>query len=180
MGYENVILVDQHDNMLGTMEKIAAHRAGKLHRAISVFVFNTKGELLLQQRAEHKYHSGGKWSNTCCSHPRLGENILDAAKRRLKEEMGLECQLDSAFSFIYNVDLDNGLSEHEYDHVYVGVTDMEPQPDEVEVAGFTYLPLNKTESDLFQNPDKYTIWFRICFDRIAKVYNQLLKNGAFA
>lgn len=176
MNYENVILVDEHDNMLGTMEKIAAHRAGKLHRAISVFVFNSKGGLLLQQRAEQKYHSAGKWSNTCCSHPRIGEKTPDAAKRRLKEEIGIECELSHAFSFIYNVDLGNGLSEYEYDHVYVGISDAEPQPNDNEVANFSYLSLKQTESDLFKNPEKYTIWFRICFDRVVKFYNELQKK----
>lgn len=180
MNNESVILVDQHDNILGTMEKIAAHRAGKLHRAISVFVFNSKGELLLQQRAGHKYHSGGKWSNTCCSHPRPGEKTADAATRRLREEMGLDCQLYYAFSFIYNTDLGEGLSEHEYDHVYVGITDTLPKPDKEEVAEFTYLSLSEIEADLFQNPEKYTIWFRICFDRIVKAYDKLLKNEPFA
>ncbi len=176
MSYESVILVDQHDNMLGTMEKMAAHRMCKLHRAISVFIFNPTGELLLQQRSQHKYHSGGKWSNTCCSHPRPGENTLDAAKRRLKEEMGIACQLDFAFSFIYNADLDDSISEHEYDHVYIGITDSMPKPDKEEVSGFAYLSLSEIESDLFQNPDKYTIWFRICFDQMVKGYHRLLKN----
>ncbi|MBS1521920.1 MAG: isopentenyl-diphosphate Delta-isomerase [Bacteroidetes bacterium] len=179
MNYESVILVDQHDNMVGTMEKIAAHRVGKLHRAISVFVFNSKGELLLQQRAAHKYHSGEKWSNTCCSHPRPGETAPDAAKRRLKEEMGLDCRLNYVFSFIYHADLGDGLSEHEYDHVYIGITDSTPQPDKDEVTGFTYSSLDEIESDLFQNPEKYTIWFNICFDRIVKGYHKILKNESF-
>ncbi|HVW99687.1 MAG TPA: isopentenyl-diphosphate Delta-isomerase [Candidatus Babeliaceae bacterium] len=176
MSYNSVVLVDQHDNMIGTMEKIAAHRSGKLHRAISVFVFNSDGELLLQRRAEGKYHSGGKWSNTCCSHPRPGENSLDAAKRRLKEEMGLVCRLNHAFSFIYNVELENGLSEHEYDHVFIGTTDTLPEPEKSEVAAFQYLSSSETASDLLKNPKKYTIWFRICFDQVVNAYNQFVEK----
>lgn len=173
MSYEIVILVDENDHIVGTMEKIDAHRSGKLHRAISVFVFNAKGELLLQQRAHNKYHSGGKWSNTCCSHPRPGEQTKDAAQRRLSEEMGLSCELEPAFNFIYNAELDNGLSEHEYDHVYIGTTSVEPQPNKLEVAAYKYLSLEDIESDLTRAPEKYTIWFRICFERVIKYYKEL-------
>jgi len=166
MIYEEVILVDENDNMIGTMEKIAAHKVAILHRAISVFIFNSKGEMLLQKRARHKYHCGGKWTNTCCSHPRPGEQTADAAMRRLQEEMGLQCKLEHIFSFTYHAIFDNGLYEHEYDHVYIGVTDMAPMPNALEVEGFAYLKPEEVESDIFQNPQKFTPWFKICFNRV--------------
>ncbi|MBS1526927.1 MAG: isopentenyl-diphosphate Delta-isomerase [Bacteroidetes bacterium] len=166
MACENVILVDKEDTMMGTMEKMAAHRSAKLHRAISVFVFNAKGEFLLQQRARNKYHSGGKWSNTCCSHPRPGEQNIDAAKRRLREEMALECELKHAFSFVYRAELGNGLFEHEYDHVYIGTTDTLPIPNTDEVADFAYVSADQIERELFQKPDAYTAWFKMCFGRV--------------
>jgi len=166
MAYENVILVDINDNMVGTMEKMAAHKAGKLHRAISVFIFNTKGDMLLQKRTSHKYHSGGKWSNACCSHPRPGERTEDAAVRRLEEEIGLQCDLDHAFSFTYQAALDNGLYEHEYDHVYIGVTDMVPVPNTSEVDVCSYFSPEEVERTVFQNPQLLTPWFRICFERV--------------
>lgn len=173
MGYESVILVDQRDNALGTMEKAAVHRLGRLHRAISVFVFNADGELLLQQRAKNKYHSGGKWSNTCCSHPKPGELTGDAARRRLKEEMGLDCELEPAFSFIYHAELDNGYSEYEFDHVFIGTTSALPQPDELEVAAFSYRRLDDISLDMASSPEKYTVWFKECFGQVVKYYNQI-------
>ncbi|MEO8885513.1 MAG: isopentenyl-diphosphate Delta-isomerase [Mucilaginibacter sp.] len=165
---ENVILVDEDDNAHGVMEKLQAHRLGELHRAISVFVFNSAGEFLLQRRAAGKYHSAGKWSNTCCSHPRPGEANLDAALRRLKEEMGIHCHLDHQFSFIYRAELENGLIEHEYDHVFMGITDIEPVPDPTEVAGYHYMNSSDLAADISQNPDSYTEWFKLCFERIGK------------
>ena len=124
---EEVILVDSNDVELGTMEKMEAHRnGGRLHRAFSVFVFNTKGELLLQRRAHHKYHSGGLLTNTCCSHPRPGETVIEAGNRRLREEMGMECKLVELFSFEYKADLDSGMTEWELDHVLIGLSDVEP------------------------------------------------------
>lgn len=166
MAYESVILVDEEDNMIGTMEKMAAHRSAMLHRAISVFIFNSKGNMLLQKRAGHKYHSGGKWSNACCSHPRAGERSVDAAVRRLQEEMGIQCGLVHAFSFTYCATLDNGLYEHEYDHVYIGSTDIVPLPNDQEVEGFIYLSPEEVERDMFRNPGAFTPWFKICFERV--------------
>ncbi|MGZ3753357.1 MAG: isopentenyl-diphosphate Delta-isomerase [Mucilaginibacter sp.] len=166
MGSEIVILVDKRDNMLGTMEKIAAHRAGKLHRAFSVFIFNSEGELLLQQRALHKYHSAGKWSNACCSHPRPGEENISAAKRRLKEEMGLACELVHGFNFIYKADVGDGLYEHEFDHVFFGTTDTRPLLDPLEVVAYKFISPEDLQTQLSQNPDEYTEWFKICFDRV--------------
>lgn len=166
MAYESVVLVDEEDNMTGTMEKMAAHRLARIHRAISVFIFNSKGDMLLQKRAGHKYHSGHKWSNACCSHPRPGEQPMDAAIRRLEEEMGMHCRLEHAFSFTYRVALDNDLYEHEYDHVYIGTTDMIPVPNPQEVEWFLYLSPEEVERYLFQNPQWFTSWFKICFERV--------------
>ena len=167
MYVEEVILVDKNDFEVGTMEKMEAHRdGGTLHRAFSVFVSNTDGDLLLQRRAEHKYHSGGLWTNTCCSHPRPGETVREAANRRLVEEMGMECKLVELFSFEYKAELDGGMTEWELDHVLLGLSDVEPQINPDEVAEFKYMPLSEIDSDLKSNPDNYTEWFKICFKRV--------------
>ena len=167
MYVEEVILVDKNDVEVGTMEKMEAHRdGGTLHRAFSVFVSNTDGDLLLQRRAEHKYHSGGLWTNTCCSHPRPGETVREAANRRLVEEMGMECRLVELFSFEYKAELDGGMTEWELDHVLLGLSDVEPQINPDEVAEFKYMPLSEIDSDLKSNPDNYTEWFKICFKRV--------------
>ena len=166
MTSDYVILVDKNDSALGTMEKLAAHQLGKLHRAFSVFIFNNKGQLLLQQRAHDKYHSAGKWSNTCCSHPRPGEQNIEAAKRRLKEEMGLECELTYGFNFIYRTDFSNDLIEHEFDHVFFGTTDALPVINPQEVADYTFMSLDELNEKLKQDPDEYTEWFKICFERV--------------
>ena len=164
---ESVILVNDKDMETGVMEKMEAHLTGTLHRAISVFVFNSRGEFLLQQRAHEKYHSGGKWSNTCCSHPRPGESPNSAANRRLKEEMGITCKLIHWFSFTYRAELDHGLVEHEFDHVFIGVTDDEPSPNASEVAAFKYITRDNLEREIKGNPDQYTEWFKLCFERIS-------------
>ncbi len=135
---ENVILVDSADNAPGTMEKMEAHRQGALHRAFSIFLFNSRGQLLLQQRAMEKYHSGGLWTNTCCGHPRPGEETLEAGKRRLIEETGIATELDALFSFVYRHEFANGLAEYEYDHVLIGFSDEAPQPDPEEIADYRY------------------------------------------
>jgi isopentenyl-diphosphate delta-isomerase len=171
---EQVILVDIEDNVLGTMEKMDAHVLGKLHRAFSVFIFNKAGELLLQQRALNKYHSGGKWTNTCCSHPRLGEETLDAANRRLSEEMGMKCELQYAFNFTYKAELLDGIEEHEYDHVYFGVSDELPVPDPEEVSAYKYLSMNLLSKDIEQNPEDYTEWLKICFKQVQDSTKRLL------
>ena len=170
---DSVILVDEFDNMLGTMEKMAAHRLGKLHRAFSVFIFNRKGQLLLQQRALDKYHSGGKWTNTCCSHPSPGEKTIDAANRRLGQEMGLKCKLDHVFNFVYRADMLNGISEHEYDHVFVGICDDVPMPDPDEVAAYEYVNMNLLSKELKEIPERYTEWLKICFDQIMECYQTI-------
>lgn len=170
---ETVILVDRDDQQTGTMEKMEAHIQGKLHRAFSVFIFNKKGELLLQRRADGKYHSGGKWTNTCCSHPRPGEITLEAAHRRLEEEMGMACELNFVFSFIYCTTIQDELIEHEYDHVFFGVTDELPVPDPDEVSAFKYTTMAQLAAGLKNNPDDYTQWLAICFDEVMAHYQQL-------
>jgi isopentenyl-diphosphate delta-isomerase len=157
----------------GTMDKMAAHTSGTLHRAFSVFIFNSRGQLLLQQRAMDKYHSGGLWTNTCCSHPRLGEMNLDAAHRRLIEEMGMDCELTELFQFSYRHEFDNGLIEHEYDHVFIGVSNQAPQPNPAEVADYQYMDTDVLVFELIEHPDKYTAWFKICLDQVIESYYQI-------
>ncbi|RSC93790.1 isopentenyl-diphosphate Delta-isomerase [Tenacibaculum singaporense] len=169
---EQVILVDQQDNPIGLMEKIEAHEKALLHRAFSVFVFNDKNELMLQQRAAEKYHSPLLWTNTCCSHQRDGETNVEAGKRRLQEEMGFSCELEEVFSFIYKAPFDNGLTEHEYDHVMIGRFNDEPIINPEEVASYKWMPLEEVKNDIENHPEKYTAWFKIIFkesyDKISK------------
>ncbi|CAM1365820.1 isopentenyl-diphosphate Delta-isomerase [Tenacibaculum xiamenense] len=160
---EQVILVDEQDNPVGMMEKIEAHEKALLHRAFSVFVFNKKGELMLQQRAKEKYHSPLLWTNTCCSHQRMGETNLEAGKRRLQEEMGFSCDLEEVFSFIYKAPFDNGLTEHELDHVMVGKYEDDPLINREEVEAFKWMPLNEVKEDIDNKPELYTEWFKIIF-----------------
>lgn len=161
---ENVVLVDRQDNKLGLMEKMKAHEEGLLHRAFSVFLFNEKGQTLLQQRADHKYHSGGLWTNTCCSHPRDGESYYEGAKRRLVEEMGIQTSdLKKAFHFIYKAALDNDLTEHELDHVFVGYYDKDPAINPDEVKSFKWMTIEEVSRDIQNHPEKYTEWFKIIF-----------------
>tara|TARA_B100000989_G_scaffold43231_1_gene27535 strand:+ start:145 stop:663 length:519 start_codon:yes stop_codon:yes gene_type:complete len=167
---EKVILVDKLDNPIGEMEKQEAHVKGLLHRAFSIFIFNDKEEILLHQRAHHKYHSGGLWTNTCCSHPRPGEHIHDAANRRLVEEMGMVCTLKEQFSFIYKAKLDNDLFEHELDHVFFGKSSEKPVLNKDEVADYKYLSIKSIQQDLIDNPGRYTAWFKICFDEVVQNY----------
>lgn len=174
---EEVILVNSNDQPIGTMPKLQAHIEGKLHRAFSVFIFNRSGELLLQQRALDKYHSAGKWTNTCCSHPRPGEETILAAKRRLKEEMGMECELRPVFSFSYLAKFENGLTENEYDHVYFGFSEAMPQPDPKEVANFRYINMEELESSLMEEEEKYTAWLKICFKELKIHYKKEQSNG---
>lgn len=166
---EHVILVDEQDRETGQMEKLEAHQKALLHRAISVFIFNTKGEMLLQQRALHKYHSAGLWSNTCCSHPRPGESNDAAATRRLIEEMGMRCTLTRRFAFIYKVQLEKGLSEHEYDHVFVGNSDTEPRINPEEVMAYRWIGLPQLREELAKQPEQFTFWFRILCERLDQI-----------
>lgn len=169
---EEVILVDENDTPIGTMPKLEAHLEGKRHRAFSVFIFNSSGELLLQQRALDKYHSAGKWTNTCCSHPRPGELTIDAATRRLKEEMGMECEINPVFSFSYCAEVENGLIENEYDHVYFGSTDALPIPNPEEVAAFKYMTMEALQLSLVDYPAVYTEWLKICFEQVMVHYRK--------
>lgn len=163
---EEVILVNEQDEVLGTMEKLQAHEKGALHRAISVFIFNSNNELLLQRRATHKYHSGGLWSNTCCSHPRLNEKTVDAAHRRLAEEMGMKSELEFKFRFQYKSDMPNGLIENEVDHIFFGYSDELPLMNLDEVDQFQYISLNKLKIDILNSPNNYTSWFLKLIDRV--------------
>jgi len=158
---EQVILVDEHDNEIGTMEKMEAHQKGLLHRAFSVLIFNSKGELLLQKRADSKYHSGGLWTNTCCSHPQPGETMEQAGKRKLMQEMGLTCELSFSHKFIYKVQLDNNLIEHEWDYILIGYFDGSPAINMSEAQAWKYQSLKAIQNDAFQNPDQYTCWFKL-------------------
>lgn len=168
-----LILVDENDKQVGTAEKMEAHlNGGKLHRAFSIFVFNDKGETLLQKRAMTKYHSKGKWSNTCCSHPYVGDTLLGAAHRRLKEEMGFDCDLEEAFSFIYHADVGNGLTENEFDHVVFGRFNGKPNINKNEASDYKWIDLKSLKSDLGKNPDNYTPWVRICIDKVIDAYNK--------
>ncbi len=170
---EQVILVDHEDRQIGLEEKLKAHQnGGKLHRAFSIFVFNSKGETMLQQRAQSKYHGGGLWSNTVCSHPRLGETPLDAAHRRLQEEMGFDCDMREVFAFEYEAKMDKGLTEHEYDHVIFGNYDHAPKPNPEEVQAWKWIGLDELKGDIAKNPDSYTPWLRIVMDDIIKHYRQ--------
>lgn len=163
---EQVILVDQQDREIGVAEKLEAHRKGKLHRAFSVFLFNAKDEMLLQQRAAEKYHSGGLWSNACCSHPRPGEQTEAAARRRLREEMGISCNLNKAFDFIYRAEFDNGLIEHELDHVFIGRYDGAALPDPGEVMAHRWVSIDTLKKDLAIAPENFTAWFKIAVHKV--------------
>ena len=163
-----VILVDENDNPIGTMPKMEAHEKAMLHRAFSVFILNTNDEVLLQQRANDKYHSAGLWTNTCCSHPHPGEDTLGAARRRLKEEMGMEADLQFVFKFMYKAPFDNLLTEHEIDHVFIGKTDQLPVINPEEVASYKYMKPEEIKLDMEQNPQSYTVWFRIIFNEFYK------------
>lgn len=165
---EQVIVVDSRNRELGVMDKTEAHKLGVLHRALSVFIFNSKGEMLIHRRAMGKYHSSGLWSNTCCSHPRPGEAVADAANRRLKEEMGVSASLTEVFEFIYKADLGNGLYEHEADHVFIGTTDEEANPDASEVMEWKWMDVTAISNDMDANPTNYTIWFQLIFKDVVK------------
>ena len=161
---EQVILVDECDRELGASEKLSAHTEGALHRAFSVFIFDGAGRLLLQRRARGKYHSGGLWSNTACGHPRPGEATAEAARRRLREEMSLDCELREAFEFIYRAQLDGALVEHEYDHVFVGTNDAEPAPDPTEVEEWRWVSMSDLRKGLRDEPHRYSYWLKVAVE----------------
>ncbi|PBQ31243.1 isopentenyl-diphosphate delta-isomerase [Sphingobacteriaceae bacterium] len=163
---EEVILVNEQDQELGTMEKMEAHVKGLLHRAFSVFIFNSKKELLIQQRALSKYHSPALWTNTCCSHPRPGEKTHDAALRRMREEMGMETTLEHMSSFIYKTTFENGLTEFEYDHIYTGKSNEDPIINPKEVNAYKWMSLDDIKSDLKTHPEIYTYWFKLAIEKL--------------
>lgn len=165
---EYVVLVNENDTQIGIMEKMAAHIVPRLHRAFSIFIFNSKGELLLQQRAFSKYHSPGLWTNTCCSHPRNGESLEQATARRLQEEMGMTCDMHEVFTFIYKAPVGLGLIEHEFDHVWFGQSDDIPVINPDEVASYRYMDLDAIAEDLKKHPESYTEWFKISFEEVRK------------
>jgi len=161
---EQVILVDTNDNPIGTMNKMEAHEKAVLHRAFSVFILNDKNEVMLQQRAAHKYHSPLLWTNTCCSHQRVGETNIEAGKRRLFEEMGFTADLKELFHFIYKAPFDNGLTEHELDHVMIGYSNENPVINPEEVESWKWMSIEAIKEDMIVNPNDYTVWFKIIFD----------------
>ena len=173
MKKENVVLVDRNDNPMGLMPKLEAHQKGVLHRAFSVFILNQKGQLMLQRRALDKYHSPGLWTNTCCSHPRESESNIEAGVRRLKEEMGFTTPLKSMFSFIYKSKFDNGLTEHEFDHVLLGYYDKPPFINAIEVSEWKWMSLEKIILEIKNKPEDFTVWFKIIFERF---YNHIYKT----
>lgn len=166
MEKEFVILVDKHDQEIGLMEKMEAHEKALLHWAISVCIFNSQGEWLLQRRALSKYHSGGLWANTCCTHPKPNETSEEAAHRRLQQEMGMESEIKELFSFTYKEALDHELSEHEIDHVFVGVTNQKPVINVDEVDSYKYISYEDLEKDINSNPQNYTVWFKEIYKKI--------------
>ncbi|MNP05417.1 Isopentenyl-diphosphate Delta-isomerase [compost metagenome] len=165
-----VMLVDEDDQPVGEMEKLEAHEKGLLHRAVTVYVFNSRHELLLQQRAADKYHCGGLWSNTCCGHPFPGEDTLAAAQRRLQEEMGLTCQLRKGFELKYRLEVDQGLVEHEYGHVFHGISDCLPLLNQQEAQAFCYASPEQIQACMLRAPEQFTPWFRHTFARAIKAF----------
>ena len=172
MQEENVILVNEKDEQIGLMPKMEAHQKGVLHRAFSVFIFNEKDELMLQQRAHSKYQSPGLWTNTCCSHQREGESNIEAGKRRLQEEMGFSTGLKDTISFIYKAPFDNGLTEYEFDHILVGKYEEDPILNPEEAAAFKWMNLEDVKKDMEVNPQLYTAWFKIIFDKYYQTIRQ--------
>ena len=177
MEEELVLLVDAHDNVIGEAPKLQAHRDGVLHRAISVFIFDRDGRILLQQRAAGKYHSAGLWSNASCTHPRPGEEAIDAARRRLQEEMGIDADLDFRFSFLYRAELDSGLTEHEVDHVFTGTTTEEPRPDPAEVGAWRWVEPDDLARELASSPDHFSAWFPLALSRLQVLQSEDRMRG---
>jgi len=175
MPVEYVLLVNKNDQPLGTMEKMAAHEKGELHRAFSIFIFNSKGEMMLQKRASGKYHSGGLWTNTVCSHPKAGEDVKIAAVRRMDEEMGLECDINEVFTFLYKSEVGDDLTEHEFDHVFIGYSDVQPNPNPEEVEDWKYVSVDWLVKDVEEHPENYTVWFLIALKELLK-HKNLIKS----
>ncbi|GGH28662.1 isopentenyl-diphosphate Delta-isomerase [Sphingobacterium alkalisoli] len=166
MERNRVVLVDERDVALCVMDKMEAHRLGLLHRAFSVFIFNREGDMLIHQRADSKYHGGGLWTNACCSHPQWDEDITESAVERLRYEMGLVCPLEKSFSFIYKIPVENKLIEHEYDHVFVGYTDDEPDPNPTEIQNYRWVSLMELEREVSERPQDFTYWFKMALEQV--------------
>jgi isopentenyl-diphosphate Delta-isomerase len=167
-----VILVNEDDQPVGTMEKMKVHHQGLLHRAFSVFIFDRQGNMLLQKRAAGKYHGAGLWTNACCSHPYPGESTEAAAKRRLFEELGFNAPLKKAFEFVYKAKVENELTEHEYDHVFIGTYEGEINPDEEEVSDYRFVDLSQIQKEIEEHPGNFTSWFKIAFPRVLSSFNE--------
>lgn len=176
MEMQQVILVNEKDEAVGIADKMQVHRDGLLHRAFSIFIFNSKGEMLLQQRALTKYHSGGLWTNACCSHPKPGEETMTSAAIRLKEELGFETSLEKIFEFTYKASFDNGLTEHEFDHVYAGAYDGPIQCNKEEVMDYCFKDLQEIQQSLLTHPGKYTTWFHLAFPEVGSWWNERYKT----
>ena len=174
MEREYVILVDEEDRQTGTCEKLEAHEKGLMHRAFSIFLFNKNGEMLLQQRAAEKYHTPGLWSNTCCSHPRPDENMEDALKRKLFQEMGISAQVDKVFDFAYRADFDNGLVENEVDHVYFGEYNDAPNPNPEEIQSWKYSSFEEIKKEIEKDETMYTPWFKIVLNQVMEHYKKTM------
>lgn len=172
MKKEIIIQVDEKDREIGPIEKMEAHRKAVLHRAFSILVFNSKNELLLHKRASNKYHSPNLWTNTCCSHPRFNETLENAIYRRLQEEMGFSCELKEIFNFIYKIELEDGLFEHEFDHVFIGYYDDVVKPNPEEVSDYKLMTLDAIEEDVNNNPDDYTFWFKTLLPEVIKYFKK--------
>jgi isopentenyl-diphosphate Delta-isomerase len=172
-----VILVNENDRQTGIAGKMEAHKKGLLHRAVSVFIVNSDGKWILQRRAFDKYHSNGLWTNTCCTHPVPGESNIGSAKRRLKEEMGIECKLVELFTFIYQEKLDNELTEHEYDHVFFGISDKDPVINILEVEDWEAVSYEDLNSDILKNPSDYTYWFKEMYEKVNLYISDLKEHN---
>jgi len=172
MAEKKVVLVDKNDNQIGLMPKMEAHQKGILHRAFSIFIINSQNQILLQKRSANKYHSAGLWTNTCCSHPREGENIIDAGSRRLHEEMGIKTDLKVAFNFTYKAELENGLIEHEYDHVLIGKFNGTPKLNKDEAEDWKWISIEEVRKDIIENETDYTVWFVIAFEYFYKNFKK--------
>lgn len=170
MQRNKVVLVDQHDNPLGEMDKLEAHQKGILHRAFSIFLFNTDGEMLIHQRAANKYHGGGLWTNACCSHPQWNEDIVDSASERLQFEMGMYGNFKKAFSFIYHSPVENGLIEHEFDHILIGHSNVQPNPHPDEVQDYKWMNQFELQKSIQQQPEDYTFWFKEAIKEVWQSY----------
>ncbi len=167
---EEIILVDENDKQIGTGEKMDVHRKGQLHRCFSIFIFNDKGQVMMQKRASGKYHCGSMWTNTCCSHQRVGEETLAAAHRRLEEEMGFDTEMKEIFTFIYRAEFDNGLTEHEFDHLLVGKYEGTVTPNPEEADGYEWIDAMDLKKDMEENPERYTVWSKIAYNKLLEKY----------